>query len=94
MSQNPLPAPDYRLPCDVRLPGGMTIRRGCSFHTLATALQRREGHAGWQVDFDEPIPLDRSILNLAPLPPGTAGERSQPFLLIESPPDNNGGGHD
>lgn len=98
MSQNTLPSPDYRLPCDVRLPGGMTLRRGCTFSALATALQRREGREGWQVNFDVPIPCDRSAISLWPLPASSTDQLpvGQPILLVELPAgiDSEGGSHD
>jgi hypothetical protein len=65
-------AAEWRLPCAVRLPGGMTIGKGCSLNTLLLALRRREGGQPWQVSFDEPIPADPSLhevlANLLPLP--------------------------
>jgi hypothetical protein len=84
MPQKTLPPPDYRLPCDIRLPGGLIIARGCTLATLTTAIQRREGREGWQVTFDEPIPYDRSLLRLFPAPAGEHGEQmGQPILLAD-----------
>lgn len=37
---------EWKLPCEVRLPNGMTIGRGVHLHTLLMALQRREVYAG------------------------------------------------
>jgi hypothetical protein len=37
--------PEWKLPCEVRLPNGMTIGRGVHLHTLLVALKRREEYA-------------------------------------------------
>ncbi|WP_220816188.1 hypothetical protein [Pseudomonas paralcaligenes] len=62
----------YRLPADVRLPGGMTIARGCELNTVLLALRHREAGEAWQTSFDEPIPADPSLhealATLLPLP--------------------------
>lgn len=72
MLQNTLPSPDYRLPCDVRPPGGMTIGRGCELSTLLLALRRSEDGEPWQRSLDEPIPVDprlqEALTELRPCP--------------------------
>lgn len=76
-------AAEWTLPCEVRLPGGMTIGKGCSLNTLLLAMRRREGGQPWQVSFDEPIPIDRGLQRLLqPLP-------EQPLGI-----DSEGGSHD
>ncbi|MBD9415877.1 hypothetical protein IB234_15045 [Pseudomonas sp. PDM16] len=76
-------AAEWKLPCQVRLPGGMTIGKGCNLNTLLLAVRRREGALPWQLDFDIPIPVDSGLLRLLrPLP-------EQPLGI-----DSEGGSHD
>ncbi|SIR82030.1 hypothetical protein SAMN05878276_0375 [Aquipseudomonas alcaligenes] len=71
-------AAEWRLPCQVRLPGGMTIGKGCSLNTLLLAIRRREGAPSWQQDFAVPIPIDRGLQRLLqPLPEQPLGIDSE-----------------
>lgn len=70
----------YRMAADVRLPGGMTIAKGCNFGTLLTALRRRENGEPWQVSFDVPIPIDGHLQQILRALP------TQPFSLQGEPP--------
>lgn len=54
----------YRLPADLRLPGGMTIARGCELNTVLLALRHREAGEAWQTSFDVPIPVDGQLQQL------------------------------
>lgn len=80
-------AAEWQLPCAVRLPGGMTIGKGCNLNTLLLAMRRREGGQPWQLSFDVPIPVDRTLLSLHCLSSAQLAE--QPLGI-----DSEGGSHD
>ena len=68
----------YKLPADVRLPGGMTISRGCELNTVLLALRHREAGEAWRQDFGQPIPVDGRLLQIIralPVLPGAGAEQ-------------------
>ena len=66
-----------KLPCEIKLPGGMKIGKGCTLKTLMTALRNRGDDVPWRQRFDVPVPYDPTLRQ--------ALERA----LSESPPDDN-----
>ncbi|NIM30403.1 MAG: hypothetical protein GTN60_03640 [Pseudomonas stutzeri] len=52
------------LPCEVKLPGGMTIGRGCRLSTLLLALRQREDGPLWRQYFGAPQPFDPALHKL------------------------------
>jgi hypothetical protein len=44
---------DYKLPCDVRLPIGMSIGKGCPLSTLMTAFRQRESWSDEDTRFQD-----------------------------------------
>lgn len=56
--------PGMKLPCDVKLPGGMTIGKGCTLSTLLLALRNRGDDMPWRQRFGVPVPFDPRLLNL------------------------------
>src|SRR5690606_7186646 len=53
-----------KLPCEVKLPGGMTVGRGCQLSTLLLAMRDREHGPLWRQRFGQPQPFDPALLNL------------------------------
>lgn len=53
-----------KLPCEVKLPGGMTIGIGCRLSTLLLALKQREDGPLWRQRFGEPLPFDPALHKL------------------------------
>lgn len=69
---------EWKLPCEIRLPGGMTIGKGCSLNTLLLAIRRRADALPWQQDFNVPIPIDSGLGGLLqPLPDQPQGIHSE-----------------
>lgn len=56
---------DMPLPCEIKLPGGMKIGKGCKLGTLLTALQNRGDDMPWRQRFGAPMPFDPALSNLA-----------------------------
>ncbi|WP_282338528.1 hypothetical protein [Pseudomonas sp. PS02288] len=52
------------LPCEVKLPGGMTIGKGCTLSTLLLALRNRGDDMPWRQRFGVPVPFDPRLMNL------------------------------
>lgn len=55
---------NMKLPCEVRLPGGMTIGKGCALSTLLLALRNRDDSMPWRQRFGVPMPFDPRLRNL------------------------------
>lgn len=55
---------NMKLPCEVRLPGGMTIGKGCALSTLLLALRNRDDSMPWRQRFGVPMPFDPRLHNL------------------------------
>lgn len=55
---------NMKLPCEVRLPGGMTIGKGCALSTLLIALRNRDDSMPWRQRFGVPMPFDPRLRNL------------------------------
>lgn len=55
---------DMKLPCEIKLPGGMKIGKGCTLSTLLLALRNRGDDMPWRQRFDAPIPFDPALSNL------------------------------
>lgn len=53
-----------KLPCEVKLPGGMTVGKGCQLTTLLLAMRDRESGPQWRQRFGQPQPFDPALLNL------------------------------
>lgn len=70
----------FKLPAEVRLPGGMLIGKGCNLGTLLTALRRRENGEAWHTSFDVPIPADDRLQQIIRALP------AQPLSLLGEPP--------
>lgn len=75
----------YRLPADVRLPGGMTIARGCELNTVLLALRHREAGETWQTSFDEPIPVDGQLQRMIRALPTQPLRETSPGYMAGAP---------
>jgi predicted RNA-binding Zn-ribbon protein involved in translation (DUF1610 family) len=53
-----------KLPCELKLPGGMTIGKGCQLSTLLLAMRDRENGPIWRQRFGQPQPFDPALHNL------------------------------
>lgn len=53
-----------KLPCELKLPGGMTVGKGCQLSTLLQAMRDRENGPQWRQRFGQPQPFDPALLNL------------------------------
>lgn len=66
--------PQMKLPCEIKLPGGMTIGKGCELSTLVLALRNRGDDMPWRQRFDVPVPFDPALMNMAALTQSQKGE--------------------
>lgn len=91
-----------RLPCEVKLPGGMTIGRGCQLSTLLRAMQGRENDPMWRQRFGQPMPFDPALHNLIAAPIAQTAPQPEQSGLVEALADaaqsletiSNGAGKD
>lgn len=60
--------PEMPLPCDVRLPGGMQIGKGCKLSTLLLSFRNRGDDVPWRQRFSVPVPYDPALLSINPAP--------------------------
>lgn len=67
---------EFVLPCDIKLPGGMTIGKGCTLSTLMLALRNRGDDMPWRQRFGVPQPFDPRLLNLIADRRAQQGEQS------------------
>ncbi|WP_312724027.1 hypothetical protein [Stutzerimonas kunmingensis] len=73
-----------RLPCEVKLPGGMTIGRGCQLSTLLRAMQGRENDPMWRQHFGQPMPFDPALHNLIAAPIAQTAPQPEQSGLAEA----------
>ena len=71
-----------RLPCEVKLPGGMTIGRGCQLSTLLRAMQGRENDPMWRQRFGQPMPFDPALHNLIAAPVALSAPQPEQSGLV------------
>lgn len=69
---------EWKLPCEVRLPNGMTIGKGVHLHTLLVALKRREVYAaeGLQHMLKFPRPPRETAVKLHELADAVAADKT------------------
>lgn len=60
--------PDMALPCDIKLPGGMQISKGCKLSTLLISFRNRGDDVPWRQRFSVPVPYDPALLSINPAP--------------------------
>ena len=53
-----------KLPCEVKLPGGPTIGKGCTLSTLLLALRNRGDDMPWRQRFGMAAPFDPRLVNM------------------------------